>query len=356
MSLASGARRVAKRVAADVLYRSGALGLYRARATKASAVVLLYHRIVDDPPELLDYSPTGIIVRREAFDAQMAYLRRHYRLVYLNDLVEQLASGHPLDDRLCAVTFDDGWRDNYTHALPILKKYQVPCTIFLSTNFIDGTPWFWEARLKYVLGHVAQRYLEQPRGSQSAGDIRTALGELGLAQMLGMPVAQLRLSLVALVNRLRSRPADERDRLMQALENLLQRIPVLHEPRRFLTWDEVGEMERGGVAFGAHTLSHVNLARCDAATADTEIRGSKARIEDRLATAKPLFAYPFGKATPEVRKLVADASFTAAVTTVPGLITAKADPYQLNRIDICENTAPTLSYFACRVLQFMRLY
>src|SRR5687767_8778782 len=184
MGVAGRAKGLAKVVISDALFYSGALAAYRRRAMRAAGVVLLYHRVVDDPPELLDYSASGISIGVRAFDAQMAYLRAHYRLTSLQSLVDRVSNGAPLDDGVCAVTFDDGWRDNYTHAFPILKKYGVPCTIFLTTNFIDGKEWFWEARLKYVLAHVRQRHRDGAVGQADEGVLRARLSELRLGPLL----------------------------------------------------------------------------------------------------------------------------------------------------------------------------
>src|SRR5262245_34295922 len=93
----------ATRVFAQAMHRAGVLHLYRRCAMKRAAVVLLYHRIVDDQPELPDYAPGGISVRRDAFDKQMAFLRRHYRLTPLADIVGAIAGDGRLADGLCAV-------------------------------------------------------------------------------------------------------------------------------------------------------------------------------------------------------------------------------------------------------------
>ena len=249
MGLRGTARRVAKVVLADALYRTGMLDRIRRRTMKASAVVLVYHRIVDSPPELLDYSPSGMTVRGDAFDAQMAYLRRHYRLVSLRELVAAVASGAPLEDTLCAVTFDDGWLDNYTHAFPILKKHDVPCTIFLTPNFIERSTWFWEERFEYVLAHVLQRYQDRALSDADSQAMRATLESLNLAAILEMTLPRFRRHLSATVVTLRARPEHERLNLMSKLEDLL-RLASLAEPRRFMNWDEVRRMADAGVEFG----------------------------------------------------------------------------------------------------------
>ena len=103
-------------------------------------------------------------------------------------------------------------------------------------------------------------------------------------------------------------------------------------------------------------MSHVNLERCDRDTADAEICGSKLQMERTLQRESKLFAYPFGKNTPEVRELVARAGFTGAVTARSGIIAAGSDPFALSRIDIHDSDAPNLASFACRALHLMQVY
>jgi peptidoglycan/xylan/chitin deacetylase (PgdA/CDA1 family) len=322
---------------------------------KASAMVLLYHRIVDDPPELLDFSPSGITIRRDAFDAQMQYILARYRVIPLSRLADMVSKRSTLEDGLCAVTFDDGWRDNYTHAFPIIKQHKVPCTIFLANNFIDGSQWFWESRLKYVLGHIVQRFRDGRVDAADGQVVRQTLARHNAAVVLEQPLPELRRFLTALVNKLRAHSPREVSMVIAELEELL-RLPTLHEPRRFLNWDEIREMEAAGIDFGVHTMSHLNLERCDLDTAGAEIKESKSVTARSLKRAVPLFAYPFGKSTQAVRRLVADAGFTGGFTTRLGFVKGDSDPFQLNRIDIHESVAGTLPLFACRALRVLPIY
>ncbi|HEY7497053.1 MAG TPA: polysaccharide deacetylase family protein [Vicinamibacterales bacterium] len=355
MGLRGTVKHLTQRALADALYYTGALGVYRRRVMRSSAVVLVYHRIVDEPPDLLDYSPSGMCVRRDAFDAQMAYLSRHYTAIPLSELAQRVSDQRTLDDRLCAVTFDDGWRDNYTHAFPILKKHNVPATIFLATNFVDGGSWFWEERLKYVLAHVMQRHLDRAIAASELSAVSEVLARLELSAILAMGLPRFRQFLSAHVTTLRAKPEAERARVMDALEGLIK-LESLREPRRFMNWDEIREMEAAGMHFGAHTVSHVNLERSEQAAAEREIAGSKSRTEASLANAAPVFAYPFGRSTPAVRAFVQKVGFRGAFTIVPGLVRRGADPMQLNRIDINQRVSVDLPFFACRALNFMEMY
>jgi peptidoglycan/xylan/chitin deacetylase (PgdA/CDA1 family) len=319
---------------------------------QSRAVILLYHRIVDDAPDLLDYSPSGMTLQRAAFEHQMRYLRQHYDVVPLSELVTQLSDSGDVGSARCAVTFDDGWRDNYTHAFPLLRSLGMPATIFLATNYIDGGTWFWEERLKYVIAHVVQRARDGVLTEARREELRKALvGMFGL-DPLPMRLAVLRSFLTRQVNALRQQPEPVRERAMGALETLLQ-WPELAETRRFLSWGEIREMEQHGVEFAAHTISHVNLERTEAEDARREISGSWSAIESRLAKAAPLFAYPFGKHSNATRQIVVDTGLSGAVTTENGFVSSSSDRWRLNRIDIHESCAATIPTFACTIMRFV---
>ncbi|MCB2173665.1 polysaccharide deacetylase family protein [bacterium] len=353
MGVLGSVRRVVRRAIAGGLFYSGVLGAYRRRVMSGAGVILLYHRIIGGGRELLDYSPSGMTVSRDDFAAQMAYVARHYRVVSLAELACRVSGELPMADRLCAVSFDDGWRDNYTQALPILKKHEIPATIFLTPHFIDGGSWFWEERLKYLLAHIVQCLHEGEPASEQGQVVRDTLQRLELGEITEMALPRFCRFLSQLVIEWRLRNETARHELLGELEQLLQ-LPGLQEPRRFMNWQEIHEMADAGVSFGAHTLSHVNLELCTLGEAEREIGRSKAVIEQNLGCECNLFAYPFGKVRPPVRSIVADNGFSGAVIITPGLVRPGCDPLQLQRIDITQRLAPNLSSFACGITPILR--
>lgn len=344
-----------KAALAEALYRTSLLGLLRNRVVQTNASILLYHRVVDESDRVLDYSPTGMIIRRRLFEDQMAYLKKHYQPIPLTALVEQVKKGGTLAPGLCAVSFDDGWLDNYTHAFPVLQKYDIPCTIFLTTNFIENKPWFWEERFKYILAQVLHAHRDGTISPRDESSVRNILVSCRLEELLGLSLPRFRQRLSLEVKDLRSRPANHREQIMHTLEQLVS-LPSLLEPRRFMNWDEVREMSAAGVDFGAHTLSHVNLELCTAEQADKEIRGSKEAIEKSLMKRCALLAYPFGKNIVQVHDMAASAGFRAAFTINPGLVKAGDSAMTMKRIDISENSASTVPIFACRAMHLFGFY
>lgn len=354
MRLSLKPTHLAKRAFATAFYHSGLLWILRRRIMRGRAVILLYHRVVNAHASLIDYAPSGMTVARDDFDRQMSYVKRHYAVVHLSELIDNIEARRPLRDAMCAITFDDGWRDNYNHALPILRHHAIPATVFLTANFITGGKWFWEERLKYLLAHFYQRRREPGVDETTRAALDAALDELGLGDVLCLHASRLPAYLTVTVNQ--ARTADRwRERLMSCLEELLSR-PGLGEPRRFLNWEEIEQMAGSDIQFGAHTLTHLNFERCSLQEADEELREGKLALERQLRRPASLFAYPYGKNTDEVRALVPAAGYRCACTIRPGLVDAADDLFRLNRIDIHSSVAPVLSFFACRMLRLMNVF
>ena len=145
-------RPAAKHALLAAAHHVGVLGMLRRRRARQQAVILLYHRVAppgEGPP---DYSTAGMVVTPEEFDRQMRFVARAYHVVPLGQIVAAVRRRTAFEPGLCAVTFDDGWRDVYEFALPILKRHGIPATLFVATGPVDGTAWDWPERAKVPAG------------------------------------------------------------------------------------------------------------------------------------------------------------------------------------------------------------
>jgi len=280
--------------------------------------IFRYHRVNNDRDPFFDALPVS------QFHSQMEYLARHFHLVTL----DQLAGGElPCGDKKCciAITFDDGYRDNFVHAFPILKKMGIPATIFLTTGYIDSgeLPWYDQVRLAFKL-------TLKPRLS---------LHEIG-GPTTGIECESQRLEALALTLRwLRSVDDDLRLRLLPDLFHELRVSNGLNFPGTMLTWDQIRQMKRDGVLFGAHTVTHPVLGGLPPSRLEEEILGSKRMIENRLQAPARHFAYPFGKQTDfgaPAKQAVQAAGFKTAVTTINGVNAPGQDPLELKRFSLDE--------------------
>jgi CelD/BcsL family acetyltransferase involved in cellulose biosynthesis/peptidoglycan/xylan/chitin deacetylase (PgdA/CDA1 family) len=275
--------------------------------------ILQYHRINDDGDPFLRSDST------EAFRAQMKYLARHFSCVSLDDFaagkIDEKEAGYSV-----AITFDDGYRDNFTNALPILKEFRIPATIFLATGFI-GTgdiPWYDKVCLAFKL--TVQKELRLDRPGVSACSLRTQQERVAVMQQT--------------LDALRVMDEDPGNSLMDDLFHALRVPRELTLPNFMLNWDEVRQMTAHNISFGAHTVTHPVLSQVKSDRLSMEIETSKKTIEEKLQNEVIHFAYPFGKPAdigPDARSVVAQAGFKTAVTTVPGFNSANDDPLSLKR-------------------------
>ena len=288
-----------------------------ARVSRSKYVILSYHRVGTDGVPLFSRLPA------EEFEAQMRFLRRHYRIVSLEEVFHGLQEPEVVRQAV-AITFDDGYRDLYTQALPILKTYRVPATIFLSVDAIETGRVAWYDRIFFAL-QVAP---------QDAIDLRL---DRPCHFRLGSSEERIQAA-VEIVSCLRDLPDSRREECCMALE---KQAPVPDgEPRDcMLTWEQIREMQQAGIRFGSHTMTHRVLSRLTPAEVEGELRQSRRVLEQKLDTAVTDFAFPFGKPSDcgsETPEILARCGYRLAVTTSPGVNTPDANRYGLRRSSIGE--------------------
>lgn len=240
-----------------------------------------------------------------------------------------------LEDLLCkerlprspiVVTIDDGYANNYDLGFPVLKKYNFPATIFLTTGFIDRKQFLWTDWLEFIAVNA------------SNADIKIELNKEVISLNLGEP--QVRNNLVKqLKSILKNMPINKIKSFLNELQEMSkvkydwERIPEELQP---LTWKQIREMKKSGlISFGGHTVSHAILSKCNKEEQKFEIVESKARIEKELNEECLILAYPNGKEndfTEETIRLAKKANYRIAVTTNSGYENSNEyDSYKLKR-------------------------
>jgi glycosyltransferase involved in cell wall biosynthesis/peptidoglycan/xylan/chitin deacetylase (PgdA/CDA1 family) len=233
-----------KKIYSTVLY----LGRHLFRKEEKGLKALFYHSLDSEKPLL-------------NFLKQIDYLRENgYQITPIDDVLSYVNGRKELPPRSVCLTFDDGYYDNYELVFSILKKYNLPAAIFLST--------------KYMVSHNSK-------------EIDLAVGE------------------------------------------------------RFLSWEEIREMARGGVDFGSHGHDHCDLTRLSTDELSREVLRSKQLIEENITGKIRYFSYPYGRYDRKTQRLVKRSGFEAAFTTTPGNIKVGDNPYALKRTLI----APSDSLF-----------
>jgi peptidoglycan/xylan/chitin deacetylase (PgdA/CDA1 family) len=342
-------RKSARYAVANALYYSGILWLIAAARFRRGGFILMYHRVL---PEGADtFSADSIVVRPRTFARQMAFLKRHFRILSVPELEQHVASGTPLPSGSCLVTFDDGWRDNFEYAMPILEQLQVPAIVFVATNYIDSPTCFWQERVARLMFHAlehggpAQAFVEK----WLPGGIRE------------LEPGERRAAVRNRVDEMKNLSAIDIDKLE---EDIAQTLAAAGLPRpelgddRFMTWTQVRRLaESNLVAIGAHGQTHTPLTALGHAEAEREIVESRKRIVAELGRSVTTIAYPNGNFSDGVVEITRAAGYSVGFTTSKGAFTGADDPFRLPRINIHESgtgTAPELLSDILLIFQRLR--
>jgi peptidoglycan/xylan/chitin deacetylase (PgdA/CDA1 family) len=270
-------RRLVKSMTGAGMRYSGVIWLLRRTLPRQRRLkILAYHRISNQR-----FDPLLMNLPVPMFEAQLQYLRRHYLPVSLDEAVAALSAGCTLPPETVVLTFDDGYRDNYINAFPLLKKYQMRATVFLTAGAIDTGDMLWYDRVAAIIR----------AGDRTMVDLR----DFGFTAYPLNTIEEKARAIRRITSRMKYRLPAERQALIAALARQLQVDALVQDPdAALLTWDEIREMQRGGVSFGSHGMHHTILTVMSAAEAVAEIRSAKQLIEEKLQTPVEYFAYPNG--------------------------------------------------------------
>ena len=266
---------------------------------QGKAAITMYHRVLSERGDPQLFSPNfhlGVDVRQ--FEAQIQHLAENYHCAKLTDIADQ-----PSDQFRVAVTFDDGHEDNMSLALPILERYQVPATIFISTSLMENPGVVWWYQLEKVTALSSQVVL---KGFSNIEKWTTKTSE------------QKQKCFNDLTDLLKVLPAQEQQKLLlRLLESNGFGSPSQHVHP--LNWDQVRELAKNPlITIGAHTQNHPVLRTVPDGLLYEEITQSKFILEDRLDQPITTFAYPFGELAHASRReyqFVKNSGFDLAVTT-----------------------------------------
>jgi peptidoglycan/xylan/chitin deacetylase (PgdA/CDA1 family) len=293
---------------AGLLHGTGALAVHRRLRSDTESCVIGLHRILREPELGQAASQPAIVMREETFDRLLAFLKSRFRVLTLEEFLESNGAA-PASRPRCLITFDDGWRDTYLTAWPLLRRHGLPAAVFLATGFLGTDRTFWVERLLNVWRDEARRsalrahfWREIP--AAVAGDDPEPIVE-ALKRMAGA----------------------RRERILEPVLDGAGAGPA----DRMMSWDEAREMAGDGISFGAHTVSHPLLTFEQDETVERELTESRRAIEEQLGKPARAFAYPNGDWDERVRSFVLR-NFEYAFTTASGWHRRGQDRFTVRRI------------------------
>lgn len=296
----------------------GLFGALSPGGPRARLSIFIFHRVLLQQDPLFPDEPD---VRR--FDEIMGWMAKWFQVLPLDKAVMQLRTG-TLPARSAAITFDDGYADNATNALPILRRHGLHATFFVATSFMDGGR-MWNDTL-----------IEAIRGCQSDA---LDLSDTGFGQFKLTSVVDRRLAIESLLGRVKHLASDQRSEVVAQVQTA---VPIALPDDLMMTSRQVIQLRDAGMQIGAHTCTHPILTKLSDSDALAEITTSKAALEAVLSEPVSLFAYPNGKPGTDYFErhavMVRQAGFTAAVSTASGVSSAATDVFQLPRFTPWDRT------------------
>jgi len=310
-----------KQTVLRLMQESGAFTAFRL-ANRHKALILTYHRFSEDGR---DGSTSA-----QTLAEQLEYLSRHYQLVSLSTLVDHLQGPQPLPAGLAAITIDDGYRDAYEVALPVLRRYDAPATLFAVTQFVDGQLWPWWDKIQYATLNTRALRFEGAINQQSfCFDFKDRASRISAAERLKTYLKTIT----------EERKRENLATIGELLDvELPERAPEIYAG---ITWQQAREMESAGVEIASHTLTHPILTQVGDDQLDCELRGSKARLEAELRRPVDLICYPNGDANARIRLAAKRAGYRAAVTIEDGFNDKPCDLLALRRV----HSEPDFAHF-----------
>jgi len=238
--------------------------------------ILMYHRFSEQPRDGYIY--------KEIFDRHISYLVKYFTVIPLKDLAEYYHVNGRYPSNSVVITIDDGYRDFYDIAFPILKKYGVPATFFIATRFVDGGFWLWPDKLRYIIDNS-----ENINGNLISDVIGSFEDKLDyqVRDVIWHKLVQYLLSI----------REDDKNRWIDSFAKM-QNVILPDCPTEdycAVTWSQVKEMNSSIIEIGAHSRTHPSLGRVSEGQLSEEVTGSVKDITDKLGYAPVSFCYPNGQ-------------------------------------------------------------
>lgn len=301
-------RNTVIRAGLEALYFSRAHHLLRPIFAGVGAIFMLHHvRAGRDaafqPNRHLEITP-------EFLRSMVSHLRtQDIDIVTMDEVHRRLTERH-FERRFACFTLDDGYRDNRDFALPVLREFDAPCTVYVASDFAEGSGRLWWIALEMVIAKASRIDVEIGGTAVHLDTATTAAKQAAFDRLHGW---------------LRGLPGEfDLQREMSALCKTHGIDEAAICPSLCMSWDELKPFADDPlVSIGAHTITHCSLAQQTEATASHEMATSRARIEDVLQRETLHLAYPYGDriaAGAREFALARASGFKTAVTTRPGMV------------------------------------
>jgi peptidoglycan/xylan/chitin deacetylase (PgdA/CDA1 family) len=285
--------------------------------TRNKISIFLFHRVHNES-DIRFYDPTVT-----EFDALLGFLKKFFNFLRLDEAVQRLQTG-TLPKNAAVITFDDGYKDNYTNALPILLKHNVPASFYVTTGFIGGGC-MWNDKVIHSIVKSPNQTID--------------LQELGIKEKVLSDTTQRKAFAIEVLGKVKHMPYSQR---LDVVENICEVAGGLVPNDLMMSVEEVKALHASGMEIGGHTVTHPILTSLDKKEAISEISQGKETLEFWLGEPLKTFAYPNGKPNADYNldhvNSLKGLGFKAAVSTAWGVTHKGSDLYQLPRFTPWDKT------------------
>jgi len=306
-----------------VFYYLGLVAIIRNLFGQKGIRILAYHKIDNN-----EFDDLNMSIPVSDFEVQIKYLSKYYHVLSLLDYVRSIQNRKKIKKNTVVITFDDGYKDNYTNAFPIIKKYHVPITIFLTVTPISTGQSLWYEVIVHMIKNSKIKELD--------------LSDYGMGHIILNSSSDKQAAIYQIVSNAKTMPENQRQNLIDCLRQKL----IIEDNNNqnkddienlMLSWDEMREMKNHGVTFGSHTMNHPILTQIPLETAEMEIKKSKEIIEKELGEKISLFTYPNGGSedfNEDIIDIIRKSGFSCACSLIPGVVKTGDNLFTLNRIGV----------------------
>ncbi|VAW54764.1 hypothetical protein MNBD_GAMMA06-585 [hydrothermal vent metagenome] len=343
---------VKKFIKRSLQYFAALFGRHTRVSKEPQLLILMYHRVLPGDDPRAQREEPGMMVTPETFALHLNVLKQYFTIVKLADWIKLKQAGENLPKKACAITFDDGWIDNYEYAFPVLKNLNVSATIFLVADMIGSKQLFWPERLANIMTAVTAHYPQY----WSHEALSWLQKNPNLYRLNKAPPTSEEIS--ALIASLKIYPDQEIHDKLSQIETILQldkdNQTTDKQAASLLNWEQVNEMiDSGLVDVGSHTCHHTRLNQNTSnSLIEDEIVNSKKIIKKHTGQPVETFCYPNGDHCKEAIKQVAQ-NYTAAVTTQFGWNTPNKNIHLLKRVGLHQDISADKTAFLARISGWM---
>lgn len=295
-------------------------------------IILVYHGFTDkkDHGGIENYQGKHLDI--DIFKSHVEHLKKFYSVIPLAHLVEYCAGIRSLPPNPVVITIDDGYQSNYLLAHPLLKQFNAPAAIFLTTDFVNNREPLWIDRIEHAINKTTSK------------DLKLRIDDEALLFNLGS-IDKKKICDRTLRSRLKSITGQEREKIIRELEYNLDQKLVMGSATpgiyRSLKWHQILDMSKSGlVSIGSHTCSHAALTRCIDKDAKREVSLSKQLIEEKTGSSCKFFCYPnggIGDFNARTKDLLRNAGYLCGLTNTAGLNNRSSDLFELRRFGMSKS-------------------